>query len=43
MSYQQMLIHRCDIFHEAAQALSAGRFGIPADKLQPVISYPDTP
>ncbi|MCY7766611.1 MULTISPECIES: YqbH/XkdH family protein [Bacillus] len=43
MSYQRMLIHRCDIYHEATQAPSAGRFGIPADKLQPVTSYPDTP
>lgn len=43
MSYKQMLIHRCDIYHEAAQAPSAYRFGIPADRLQPVISYPDTP
>lgn len=43
MSYQQMLIHRCDIYHETAQSPLAGRFGIPADKLQPVFSYPDTP
>ncbi|AUZ26049.1 DUF3599 domain-containing protein [Bacillus subtilis] len=43
MSYQHMLIHRCDIYHEEAQAPSAGRFGIPTAKLQPVISYPDTP
>lgn len=44
MSYKQMLIHRCDIYHEAPQAPSAGRFGIPADEIsRPVISYPDTP
>lgn len=43
MSYQQMLIHRCDIYHETAQPPPAGRFGIPADKLQPVFSYPNTP
>ncbi|MDP4123847.1 MAG: DUF3599 family protein, partial [Bacillota bacterium] len=30
MSFRQMLNHRCDIYHEAAQAPSAGRFGIPA-------------
>ncbi|MDL5140975.1 YqbH/XkdH family protein [Bacillus atrophaeus] len=43
MSYTRMLVHRCDIYHETAAPAPSGKFGIPANKLQPVFTYPDTP
>ncbi|MBY8913808.1 YqbH/XkdH family protein [Bacillus sp. YC2] len=43
MSYERLLTDRCDIYHETASVPESGRFGIPAHKLQPVFTYPDTP
>ncbi|MCZ4248272.1 DUF3599 family protein [Bacillus amyloliquefaciens] len=43
MSYERLLTDRCDIYHERVSAPKAGRFGIPAEKLQPDFSYPEIP
>ncbi|OAT71882.1 DUF3599 family protein [Parageobacillus thermoglucosidasius] len=44
MSYRNLLIHRCDVYHlTASNEDSDSNFGIPIKDFQPEYKYPDSP
>ncbi|BDG48779.1 DUF3599 family protein [Parageobacillus sp. KH3-4] len=44
MSYRNLLIHRCDVYHlTATNDEPSGSFGVPIEDFQPEYEYPETP